>query len=73
MDRKYKYQIIGFNMVIHGKFKGLIFNIKFILEVKLEKLLTIKEMKDHIGRKLKLFWPGHMIHLFQVCWTMRLG
>lgn len=55
MDHKFKFLTIGSNMEIHGKSKELIYNTKFILEVKLEKLLIIKEMKDLIGKKLKLF------------------
>jgi len=53
-------------MVTLGKFKELIFNIKFISVVKFVKLLIIKAMKDHIGNKLKLFWLEHMILQFQV-------
>lgn len=64
-DLKSKSQIIGLNMEIHGKFKESIFNIKSTLEVKSERLSTIKEMKDHIGKKLKLFWQEHMIPQFQ--------
>lgn len=66
MDHKFKFLTIGSNMEIHGKSKELIYNTKFILEVKLEKLLIIKEMKDLIGKKLKLFQPELMIPQFQV-------
>jgi hypothetical protein len=65
MDVRYKYQIFGLNMVTLGKFKELIFNIKFILVEKFVKLLIIKATKDHIGKKLKLFWREHMILQFQ--------
>ncbi len=54
MGRKLKYQTIGFSMVTHGKSKESIFNIRFILEEKLEKLSIIRVMKDHIGSRLKL-------------------
>lgn len=61
MDHKLKFLTIGFNMETHGKSKESTSNTKFILEVKLEKPLTIKEIKDLIGRKLKLFQPELMI------------
>lgn len=66
MDLKFKFLTIGSNTEIHGRLKELIFNIKFILEVKSEKPSIIKEMKDPIGSKLKLFWPELTIPQFQV-------
>ncbi len=55
MAIKFKFQIIGLNMVILGKYNELTFNTKFISMVKLERLLITKEIKDHIGKKPKLF------------------
>jgi len=54
MDFKYKYQIIGYKMVIHGKSKESTCNIKFIFMEKSGKQLMEKDIKDPIGRKLKL-------------------
>lgn len=53
MDFKFKFQTIGYNMAILGKFKGWTFNIKYILEVKSVRLLIIRVTKDHIGNKHK--------------------
>lgn len=51
---KFKFLTIGSNTETHGKSKELIFNTRFISEVKSEKPSIIKEIKDLIGKKLKL-------------------
>lgn len=53
MDFKYRFPTIGFNTVIPGKLKELMFNTKSILEVKFVKPLTIRVIKDLIGNKHK--------------------
>lgn len=61
---KLKFPITGLNMVTLGKLRGSMFNTKFTLEEKSGRLSIIKETKDLIGRKLKLFWQGPMIPQF---------
>jgi hypothetical protein len=58
---KFRSLTIGFSMETPGKLKGSIFSTRFILEARLERPLTIKAMKDLIGKKPKLYWPEHMI------------
>jgi hypothetical protein len=62
---KFKFQTIGLKTVIHGKFKELMFNIKFIFMAKSERQWTEKATKDLIGKKLKLLLQEPTILLFQ--------
>lgn len=65
-DAKFRFLTIGFSTVTPGKLKESISNTKSISEVRLERLLITRAMKDHIGKKLKLSWPEPTIHQSQV-------
>lgn len=64
METKCKSLIIGWSTETLGKLKESISNIRSTLEVKSEKPLIIKEMRDHIGKKLKLSSQEHTIPQF---------
>lgn len=64
METKCKSLIIGWSTETLGKSKESISNIRSTLEVKSEKPLIIKEMRDHIGKKLKLSSQEHTIPQF---------
>jgi hypothetical protein len=64
MEAKCKSLIIGWSTETLGKLKESISNIRSTLEVKSEKPLIIKEMRDHIGKKLKLSSQEHTIPQF---------
>lgn len=64
METKCKSRTIGWSMETLGKLKESISNTRSTLEVKSEKPLIIKEMRDHIGKKLKLSSQEHTIPQF---------
>lgn len=65
MDIKLKSLIFGSVMATHGKFKELMSNIKFTSMVRFANPMMPKELKDPVGRNVKLLLQEPMILQFQ--------